>query len=995
MTDTSQMKSTYRLLALLIFPLLAWSCADEPMQGEHKLPPGTPVEISIAMDTPKPLEAVAGSRAAADAQLNRQVFDFYLFIFDENDRVTDRYFFPTVSDTPTLCDPSRSTHPSAMLRRLGVGRAELTGIHTTTGRRRIMGVGNVDHIGAAQLLGSLDKITTADELRTLNSGANNTDASIFVMSGDYRAADGSTTGGSVYIDGPVLAGTIILEPMKSRFLFEIDGNGEKAPEGSDMPDGVFTLEEWQVYRLPSEATLWRPQVEGSHTSATPFNSVAIRQFTQNYQNDPNKRAFVFFSLGNLPAPKEGATFTGYGSRAEWTGPEGASSEEKVWTNAPDGATFVVMRGSYKGASKTYGENTVRNVNAKVTYTVFLGHNSDTDFSDFRTMRNYNYTYKIHVKGVDRITVEVISRQDVRPGSEGHVVVSESETELLDAHYCQRTIRLRRSQIASAVAANQLGARAVVPPLGKTLNYSYNPDDTDETTDFSAFSWIEAYIHKPDDPEYVSYTRARGSAARKATLTVKQMLDAINEFATADGAPEDVLTVTLFFDEYLYDDVDWKRTANSDERTFSIMGTTTLSPDGNSSITTGGTTFRQVPIRTVYDITNPEIARGWGMESIEEPLRADGSTTIASSAWGGDVVPGGASTRYGRQNFWRQIYYGIGAANALPWSKHVDDNGFLKYNSTHEKSAACLLRNRDLNGNGKVDADEVRWYTPSIQQLQELYVCRNVIPAEYRLYNPTLERPHFNGNRWRYKHYISSSAQILWGEEGGSTGPMPTAADHPDAFHIRCVRDLGTFLGKGTDGIPYNIQNNPQSQFQSVLKVHEPDEGREHVGGRVTLEGINPAALRRNLELVDIRGNVTTFSALTAPATSFEWADTIINVTNAVSMIDDNAIAANDSILGQTMCNRTLGRGWRLPTLSEMIVLWWHLGEGIRAPGPKYHVTRTQYEYFNTEFRNPTGQARRSHVVDFENAAALRFVLTNDSEKNKERGGMRCVRDYIP
>lgn len=38
--------------------------------------------------------------------------------------------------------------------------------------------------------------------------------------------------------------------------------------------------------------------------------------------------------------------------------------------------------------------------------------------------------------------------------------------------------------------------------------------------------------------------------------------------------------------------------------------------------------------------------------------------------------------------------------------------------------SCLTRNRDNNGNGIIDADEIRWYMPAIKQLVGLWMGAN-------------------------------------------------------------------------------------------------------------------------------------------------------------------------------------------------------------------------------------------------------------------------------
>lgn len=59
----------------------------------------------------------------------------------------------------------------------------------------------------------------------------------------------------------------------------------------------------------------------------------------------------------------------------------------------------------------------------------------------------------------------------------------------------------------------------------------------------------------------------------------------------------------------------------------------------------------------------------------------------------------------------------------------------------------MQRNRDLNGNGKIDPDEVRWYMAAIDQLSDLWIGENSFDAEARL---------FKGSTWEEDWYVSST-----------------------------------------------------------------------------------------------------------------------------------------------------------------------------------------------------------------------------------------------
>lgn len=77
--------------------------------------------------------------------------------------------------------------------------------------------------------------------------------------------------------------------------------------------------------------------------------------------------------------------------------------------------------------------------------------------------------------------------------------------------------------------------------------------------------------------------------------------------------------------------------------------------------------------------------------------------------------------------------------------------------------ACLQRNRDDNGNGRIDADEVKWYPAAIDQYTDIWVGRAALPIETYLYSN--EIPTSQG----YRRYLSSDGKELYAEEGSSIG----------------------------------------------------------------------------------------------------------------------------------------------------------------------------------------------------------------------------------
>ena len=113
---------------------------------------------------------------------------------------------------------------------------------------------------------------------------------------------------------------------------------------------------------------------------------------------------------------------------------------------------------------------------------------------------------------------------------------------------------------------------------------------------------------------------------------------------------------------------------------------------------------------------------------------------------------------------------------------------------------CMARNRDNNGNGKIERDEVRWYLASIKQLVGLFVGNGVVQQSARLYYRTPAQKASNDKNDWYQFVISSTHNtsgggpiVIWGQEGLSTSSLSDSqkwAEKVTAYGIRCVRNLG-------------------------------------------------------------------------------------------------------------------------------------------------------------------------------------------------------------
>lgn len=1118
------------LLPALVLLLSLGSCVDDYLYNSVKegLKPGTPVELSFGLQIPEGEDAImGGSRASTDTETDRVVYDLYLFIFnEETQQLKTKYFFPQISNTgQNPCDPAYSSTGSAIVERDADGRRIIKRVHTTAGPSKIVGVANCNRKGSAMILEKLNKVSTVEELRevmvsTIDPQSKQPDfeQSLTVMSGYYYPGTDATAHvttpcdfeadnevkskkGYVNIDAEVLPGILWLTPLQSRVKFVVMSEGPAEKDG--IPAGQFVMESWQVYNLPARTPLFCHGYGDGKDALEPqsVNSLAITRFDSDDEltfTDAEKTAlkddkytgifgFNFFTADNHPG-RGSENIKSYGDRAQWVGEDYTSPtlpHQKQYINAPAGATYVVIRGTYSGGSYVTEagstEPVLKNVTGDVTYTVFLGHNSgsgaNADNRDFDTYRNFNYTYLIRVKGVDKITVEVNKDQEDRPDAEGNIITATTSTETLDAHYEQRVMHVTKQNILDAINSDNFLVSVTVPMFKvsrRIYKYDNNKPDADPNKALPYMQWLEFYEHKTgeENRKYIHYTDARGNGTTKNTMDIKQFMARLYQYAHDESAPDE-MTFTVYFDEYIYEEdpgtgtpITWlDMMRDGQPRRMTMLGTTKFSTDHNSSYTNSGTTYVQRAMQTIYDVDMDGIERGWATEVIEEDLFAADQPYIPYGTF--TAHPGyqynknkHPESKYGRQNTWR-VNCGPGE-DLWDWKKLINNEGYLtrpaapNSNNANETNlfSTCMQRNRDLNGNGKIDREELLWYMPSMEQMQLLYMGYGALTDDVMLYNPQEERKNGNVDSKNYKlrHYVTSSFnKKLWAEEGLSISALGIEGNTPatkpggwnyDAkLYVRCIRTLGTHNFQHKD-VPWYIDLVPEAQYQSIYEytpypriedendTYRPYKYEDHKLGLITMRYLNPKSLINVPRLTETMGRVHTFSETNFPTYQFEVADTIIAITGEHITPHENDKKVIESVfdLLRTEPNYSpcdaLGDGWRMPTITELAMIEWawdanwqnlfkqdypgYANEGANTQNDKLYkwreltgydaailMTRTEYYYKQLGLEPPSGTVRTYHVYDNDfnvsKSAQFSLIKTTDQANATNKNRIPTIR----
>lgn len=132
---------------------------------------------------------------------------------------------------------------------------------------------------------------------------------------------------------------------------------------------------------------------------------------------------------------------------------------------------------------------------------------------------------------------------------------------------------------------------------------------------------------------------------------------------------------------------------------------------------------------------------------------------------------------------------------------------------NEYMIACLSRNRDLNNDGQIGSNEIRWYLPTDQTYIRIILGASSLRKplfELNKYDPIYITP---GQGKTYSHYAASNKRKTWAEEFASTGNLFESGRN--AANLRCVRNIG----QPTNWTP----GNSDSAYRSVTLAYEHDE----------------------------------------------------------------------------------------------------------------------------------------------------------------------------
>lgn len=825
------MKKVMKLAYLLMgVALLLSSCSEDIFPGGSES--NEDVTISLAYSDVSPRDIVVNSRAT-DAE-ERHLDNLYIYIFDGNGNLKG---YKGIEGEVNLNQNTSSTT-----------KAEITGIKTRSGESYIYAVANISTglypvetsngtVEPNKLPINLNEETargggydfTLDQLKALTFKRNNTSIDItsaFLMSGAVQ--DGNLV--NITTAGTIASGdnAIRLSRIVSKVKFTI-----KAAKTTGVTRS-FKLETYDIMNIAVDGSLVG-KIDGNRRNKTTNvnNNIGNTVRPNDVENDA--QFFEVYLPENLQDAVHNVT-----TQAERE--DDSQSIPKEFTNAPANGTYVVLKGKYEETTSSSTKS------ADVTYYVHLG-DCSRDKNNYDVERNCKYTYNITVAGVDKIIVEAKKESGAdQPGAEGVVLEygATGKNMTLDSHYEYMVMRFYQNDIQALKKAGKgyfyqvyaLGNHTDVINVGATTVGKKNDVDT---------SWIQFAIKCRRDGSSSTYSEDktnRGTACSYPGTNandlytvdkfLKYLYDNANSTSIWTGGYDYnkgsyYVDATCFISENYYKNLTWNQYVNDvDKRAFYVANEVKTSNDGRSVYAQTQYGLTQYNIQTFYDRSKAGSITAYGCETIND----EEGKGFSVNGGGSNYQSAGSDTWNGRANMVADI------------NTRTDTWKSLKNNTSLIK--ACMSRNRDLNGDGKISDDEIRWYAPTISQYIGIWIGEEIMSGESKLFNKatsTLSTSNDPGCRMLY--YSSTyNENTYFSEEGLATNH--NNSDYPPKL-VRCLRNL-----KSND-VGYNRTPAKYYTYESSV---------------VTLNNVDEKALNTSGEQGELNAH-TERSALNKPAKKFK------------------------------------------------------------------------------------------------------------------------------
>lgn len=753
------MKTLRKIGCVLLAVLTIAACNNDEL--EENVPEGLPVSLRLSLAIP---EAGAADMTRATDVQETSVEKVALLFYKKNQ----------LQEPPVVVEITDMGNPTKISETNYKYTVEVPATELYSGEWYLYAIANYDKQFVSVTLDELKSMTKAqiDEFCTGGSTELDIVETAILMSGKYEQedADGTLT---LRPSENELQGDpcLVLRRLIAKTIFNFKGG-----------DGVtFTPISYDLYNYSTSSTLME-RTGWTGSKATCPGALGYKANSGTLMEKKNipidGKSFTFYTQENV---QPDASITDYNLREERVG-----DNDRTFKNAPANATYVVVKGRYEGP----GENGQGSVTGDVQYTIHLGDFSESGSNgNFTVRRNVKYTYDVTVKGVNNIIVEAKCENGTyQHGAEGDIIKKDDElTVHLDAHYEQVLFALEINANISDYALQ------IKTPYNMATYTSTNAFPADATKAGGDYDWVE--FGKPaTTTTFQSYAKLKSNGK---LCNIKELLEKLGDINNSANQEYFLVSggkvyVAAYVNEYFYEgETDLAKFVNADDRQMMLSSGTNVSSDGHSTYTTTPIfAIRQRSIKSPMSLTldNP-----FGLETVEEEGE-EGQAGITRN--GSDTQTTTTTSDNGWSNFKNAIGHG------QSWDTYVNDatNGYI--GGKHGQGMQInydyalyrvLSRNRDNNGNGIIDDDEIRWYLPSQNQCLAIWYGNNSLPTEAKI------NVSSRTNKTYQTSSNNSNNRTWWADEGVAFGSWKGNNPDENQNAVRAIRSL-----KDTDGATSRI-----------------------------------------------------------------------------------------------------------------------------------------------------------------------------------------------
>ncbi len=458
-------------------------------------------------------------------------------------------------------------------------------------------------------------------------------------------------------------------------------------------------------------------------------------------------------------------------------------------------------------------------------------------------------------------------------------------------------------------------------------------------------------------------------------------------ASTDNPNSDIVPVTAFVDEYYYhehplggtptttQDGLWAQFINrAANRSFSVVTQPMISADLGSSMVASGSVIEQETIQSYYNLDKAGLIETstpdfpfregvyfpsetkficYGLEGLPDTgdysANESNNDNSIEKEYNGRYVPDSGSPTFTIPNSLANLTsnYRSGLKNtqawwlydgdqtlsiSTRWDKYIETSDWtLKDEYADYGIYQCLLRNRDEDGDGIIDIEEIKWYMPTTSQIGYMWVGAGALSNSSQLFR---NRDYSYDLKFMLSSTVSANlSQIIWLNEGASIGyindnwgTVNGQVNGPNgSAYIRCFRNLGT--PKEYENINYSTVPNmldSEHEFTKAVIATEKtltssQSGYNYISSawELNLQNIDSEAYRRYTQENDLPYHHISEDH-NRPWEAFE----VVNVSssNSSNFVNRPAFTQIANLADTDPDNNPCPKGWRLPNQREAVIM---------------------------------------------------------------------------